>query len=167
MRSTSIWQKFAPVHRSHDVIGTVTQAAAEQTGLRPGTPVVAGGGDFPVSMLGFGIVGAGITADVYRHQYAAGHAYFPPADRSHHPEPASCRRRLDPVHDPGLRRIEHEMVPRPGQRHGRSRGGLRRTDCDWPSTAPPGSDGLLFYPYMSGERRRENTHVAAATSASR
>ena len=33
-----------------------------ETGLPSGVPVVAGGGDFPVSMLGFGIVGEGVTA---------------------------------------------------------------------------------------------------------
>ena len=56
--------RFAPASASHEVIGTVTEAAARQTGLPAGTPVVAGGGDFPVSMLGFGIVGEGIASDV-------------------------------------------------------------------------------------------------------
>jgi len=55
---------FAPARASHEVIGTVTEAASKPTGIPAGTPVVAGGGDFPVSMLGFGIVGEGIASDV-------------------------------------------------------------------------------------------------------
>src|ERR1700722_7987822 len=34
------------VMRAHDVVGHVTREAAASTGLREGTPVVAGGGDF-------------------------------------------------------------------------------------------------------------------------
>ncbi|GAG51505.1 unnamed protein product, partial [marine sediment metagenome] len=55
---------FAPVRASHEVIGEVNEAASKPTGVPAGTPVVAGGGDFPVSMLGFGIVGEGIASDV-------------------------------------------------------------------------------------------------------
>jgi xylulokinase len=45
--------------RAHDVVGTVTRAAAAATGLREGTPVVAGGGDFAASALGTGVVEEG------------------------------------------------------------------------------------------------------------
>lgn len=44
---------------AHEVIGAVTRAAAEATGLREGTPVVAGGGDFAASALGAGVVEEG------------------------------------------------------------------------------------------------------------
>jgi xylulokinase len=47
------------VVRSHDVVGGVTRAAAAATGLREGTPVVAGGGDFAASALGAGVVDEG------------------------------------------------------------------------------------------------------------
>ena len=43
-----------PVRDSGTVIGTVTRAAAEQTGLRAGTPVVAGGADTQLGLLGVG-----------------------------------------------------------------------------------------------------------------
>lgn len=55
---------FAPVSKSSQVIGQVTEEASRATGIPVGTPVVAGGGDFPVSMLGFGVVGQGIAVDV-------------------------------------------------------------------------------------------------------
>jgi xylulokinase len=45
--------------RAHDVLGRVTPEAAAATGLREGTPVVAGGGDFAASALGAGVVEEG------------------------------------------------------------------------------------------------------------
>ena len=47
------------VARAHDVIGAITREAAAATGLREGTPVVAGGGDFAASALGVGVVDEG------------------------------------------------------------------------------------------------------------
>jgi xylulokinase len=47
------------IARSHDVVGRVTREAAAATGLREGTPVVAGGGDFAASALGAGVIDEG------------------------------------------------------------------------------------------------------------
>lgn len=44
------------------VIGSVTAAAADQTGLVAGTPVVAGGGDVQFGAIGLGVVRAGDAA---------------------------------------------------------------------------------------------------------
>ncbi len=44
-----------PVADPGTVVGTVTAQAAEQTGLRPGTPVVAGGADTQLGLLGAGV----------------------------------------------------------------------------------------------------------------
>lgn len=46
---------FPPVVDPGTVIGGVTPAAAEQTGLRAGTPVVVGGADTQLSLLGIGV----------------------------------------------------------------------------------------------------------------
>lgn len=46
---------FPEIVASTTVIGTVTAAAARETGLRAGTPVVIGGGDGPMAALGAGI----------------------------------------------------------------------------------------------------------------
>jgi xylulokinase len=45
--------------QAHDVLGAVTREASAATGLREGTPVVAGGGDFAASALGAGVVDEG------------------------------------------------------------------------------------------------------------
>jgi len=148
--------KFAPVHASHEVIGSVTRAASKLTGLREGTPVIAGGGDFPVSMLGFGIVGHGVTADVTgTSMLLAAHSE-------------------KPLVDPAIQNLRHVVdgwIPFTII----DCGGLSMKWCkdlvssiigrevsydeliDMASQAAPGSDGLLFFPYMLGERRRENT----------
>lgn len=47
--------KVAPIYDCHEVIGKVTNEAAEQTGLMPGTPVVAGGLDAACGTLGAGV----------------------------------------------------------------------------------------------------------------
>ncbi len=149
-------ERFAPIHASHEVIGQVTAAAAALTGLREGTPVVAGGGDFPVSMLGFGIVGEGVLADVTgTSTLVASHS-------------------ATPLIHPGVQNLRHVVdgwIPFTIL----SCGGLSMKWCkdtvsslagrevsydeliETAREAPPGSDGLLFYPYMLGERRRENT----------
>jgi xylulokinase len=48
-----------PIRPAHTVAGTVTQAAAEVTGLCTGTPVAVGGGDFACSTLGAGVLEEG------------------------------------------------------------------------------------------------------------
>ena len=56
---------FPEVVPSTTVVGTVTPAAAEATGLTSGTPVVLGGGDGPMAALGVGVVDAASGAYTY------------------------------------------------------------------------------------------------------
>jgi len=48
-----------PVYESPEVLGTVTEASAELTGLTSGIPVVAGAGDNAAAAVGMGVVKAG------------------------------------------------------------------------------------------------------------
>ena len=48
-----------PLHRAGDVIGRVTERAAEQIGLKAGTPVVVGGADTSCGLLGMGVTHPG------------------------------------------------------------------------------------------------------------
>ena len=52
-----------PLKLPAEFMGTVTREAAAQTGLREGTPVVTGAGDFPCSLLGSGVVQPGTGSD--------------------------------------------------------------------------------------------------------
>jgi autoinducer 2 (AI-2) kinase len=50
---------FPPVQVSGAIVGEVTATAAAQTGLRPGTPVVMGGADTQMGLLGMGMTALG------------------------------------------------------------------------------------------------------------
>ncbi|GAB5471114.1 MAG: xylulokinase [Rhodospirillales bacterium] len=52
-------EKFPKLYRSHEVVGEVTRQAAEETGLRAGTTVAAGGTDISSAALGVGVTAAG------------------------------------------------------------------------------------------------------------
>lgn len=52
-------KKFPPLVRSIDTVGNLTAEAARQIGLLEGTPVVAGAGDAPCALVGSGAVGEG------------------------------------------------------------------------------------------------------------
>ena len=56
--------KLPEVHRSAEVIGHVTPAAATLTGLASGTPVVAGGGDMLCMLLAAGLREPGAASDI-------------------------------------------------------------------------------------------------------
>lgn len=149
--------KFAPIRPSHAVIGHVTEEASRLTGIPEGTPVAAGGGDFPVSMLGFGIVGHGVLADVTgTSSLLASHS----AEALIDPAIQNCRHAVDGW-------IPFTIL---------DCGGVSMKWCkdlmssiaddvsydrliELARTVPAGSDGLVFYSYMLGERRRENVYA--------
>ena len=54
-------EKFPPVYECSDIVGRLTEKAAEETGLVPGIPVVAGSMDNPAAVLGLGVIGVGET----------------------------------------------------------------------------------------------------------
>jgi xylulokinase len=56
--------KLPSIAPATDVLGVVTKAAAESTGLKAGTPVVVGAGDFPVALLGAGVTAPGTGCDI-------------------------------------------------------------------------------------------------------
>ncbi len=132
----------------HQVIGRLTKEAAEQTGLKEGTPVVAGGLDAACGTLGAGVVSPGQTQEqggqaggmsICIDQYAA---------------------------DPRLI-LSFHVVPGQWLLQGGTTGGggalkwLRETMCpelsfaemsELAEQAPAGSGGVTFLPYMAGER---------------
>jgi L-xylulokinase len=54
-----VYEALPPLNESFDVIGQVTQAASQETGLTAGTPVVGGVFDVDASAVGCGAVNAG------------------------------------------------------------------------------------------------------------
>ena len=148
------------VLESPEVSGAVTAAAAKELGLAAGTPVVGGAGDQAAGAVGNGIVMAGIVSATLG---TSGVVF------AHSEEPA-----LDPlgrVHTmchavPGKWCVFGCMLSAGGsfQWFRNTLGGAevqaaRRTRRDpyellveEAAGAPPGSEGLFFLPYLTGER---------------
>jgi len=135
---------------SHEPCGTITRHAARDTGIPAGTPVVAGGGDQPVSALGNGLVAPGALLVTI----GTGGQLFSVLD--------------EPAYDPQLRTHTFcHVVPRRWFAMGAM---LCAGLClrwlrdkvfdglDYQALASaaadvePGAEGLLFLPYLLGER---------------
>lgn len=55
---------MAPIRLPSEILGRVTAEAATATGLLEGTPVLVGGGDYPVALLGSGVCRPGLASEV-------------------------------------------------------------------------------------------------------
>lgn len=132
------------------VTGTITEAAASSTGLRPGTPVVAGGGDQAAAAVGVGSVVPGVSSlslgtSGVMFTTTEG-ATIEPDGRLH----AFCHAVPDRWHLMGV------MLSAAGSlrwfRDALAPGVAFEELVEEAAQAPPGSDGLLFLPYLTGER---------------
>ena len=148
---------------ANDVIGMISADTARRTGLAAGTPVVAGAGDVMQSNLSTGLVAPGMATDV------AGTASILTVGVTA-PVPAITRvpgmlYSLGTL--PGqalywgyvkagglsLRWLRDEVLRRPGDDD------LYREMDVLASAVAPGSDGVLFTPYLSGGNP-DNPHAA-------
>ena len=134
-----------------EVIGTVTQAAAAETGLRPGTPVVCGCGDVPASVLG---AGAGEPGTVV---YVAGSTdcvavptRAPTADRRWVNAAFIPRGMWMPIGTTTSSGVSIEWFLREFLGQDGSDGLKAMTDMA--AEAPLGAGRLLYLPYLQGER---------------
>ncbi|MDO9416748.1 xylulokinase [Pararhizobium sp.] len=57
-------RKLPPIRKPLDILGWITAQAAKETGLLEGTPVLVGGADYPVALLGSGACRPGLVSDV-------------------------------------------------------------------------------------------------------
>lgn len=140
------------------VVGGVTADAARATGLPTGTPVVAGGLDAACGTLGAGVFRPGQTQE--QGGQAGGMSIAmdaPVADErlilSRHVVPGSWLLQGGTVAGSAslawLARIVGEAERAAAESSGR---GLYEEVSALAATAPPGCDGLVFLPYLSGER---------------
>ncbi len=139
-----------PTFEGPEVTGAVTAAAAAATGLRPGTPVVAGGGDQAANAVGVGAVVPGrvaMSVGTSGVTFATTDApLYEPAGRVHafcHAVPGRWHLMSVMLSAAGsLRWFRDTLAP------GAAFGDLAAAAGE----VAPGSDGLLFLPYLSGER---------------
>jgi len=150
--------QFPEVMEAHRVQGEVTVEAAEATGLRAGTPVMAGTVDSAAAALEAGVVEPGIAAEMT----GTSTVVIIPNDRGL-TEPALIAM---PHALPGIHLLLGAMVSSGGcLRWFRDQLGQpevqaaieERTDAfdlltQQAAQVGPGSEGVIFLPYMMGER---------------
>jgi xylulokinase len=133
-----------------EIVGVVSDEAAAATGLRAGTPVVGGGGDQAANAVGVGAVVPGIGA---MSVGTSGVVFVPTAGPAIEPDGrlhAFCHAVPGTWHLMGvtlsaagsLKWLRDELAP-------------EKTWDELTALAapvPPGSEGLIFLPYLSGER---------------
>ena len=149
---------LSDIYECSEIVGGVSEKAAKETGLLEGTPVVAGALDAACGTLGSGVIHPGETQEqggqaggmsICLDEYAAD----PRLILSYHAVPNQWILQGGTVGGGGVMRwIEKEL------------GDYERSiakECGKSSlvqfnelaeTVPAASDGLIFLPYMSGER---------------
>lgn len=151
-----------PVLRSTDLAGHLKPSAAAATGLKAGIPVVAGAGDAESAAIGLGVVKPGsvsITVGTGGQVFAPLNAALTdPRGRVHtlcHAVPGTWHL-MGAMLAAGLsvRWLENLFPSWPDQEHAEgdaadgSLGQLLREAAE----VPAGSDGVVFLPYLVGER---------------
>jgi len=137
-------------HEGPEITGHISAEVAQATGLKAGTPVVGGGGDQAAQAVGVGAVRPGIVALTLGTSgvvfASTGQPFIEPEGRLH----AFCHA------VPGRWHLMGVMLSAAG-----SLRWYRDTlapDVDYDALleptveVPPGSEGLLFLPYLTGER---------------
>ena len=150
-------EKLPDIVACTDLVGGVTEEAARETGLLPGTPVAAGGADMMATLLAAGLTEVGRAVDITGTSAIM------------------CIISEQPVMDPRLQNLHHGM---PGwipfgivDTGGGALKWFRDAFCheevgqaeksgDSPyrlldqkaAQVQPGAEGLIFYPYLLGER---------------
>jgi xylulokinase len=146
------------LYESPDVVGYVTQTAARSTGLRPGTPVVAGAGDQAAGATGMGIVHPGdvsATIGTSGVVFAASDAPFTdPKGRLHtfcHAIPGRWHV-MGVTQAAGLSLRWFRDVFGVQDRPADSQRDPYELLTEEATGVPAGSEGVLWAPYLMGER---------------
>ena len=138
------------VFESPEITGTVTKRGGELTGLAPGTPVVAGGGDQAAGGVGNGIVRPGVVSCtlgtsgvIFAHMEQLA---YDPLGRLHtfcHAVPGKWHV-MSVTQGAGLslQWLRNQLFS----------GADYDTLMSEAATAPAGSQGLFWLPYLMGER---------------
>ena len=160
--------KLPPVYPSTDVIGSITEQAAQKTGLLPGTPVVICAGDVAVAQAG-----AGANREDKVHLCIGTASWIGASTSNFRNDPVKPLWGLCHI-DPKKFIIAGEMETGGGalmwfrdvlcnEKKVRSKNIDRSTyDLinDMAESIPPGSEKLIFLPWLSGERAPVLDHYA-------
>jgi len=139
-----------PCHEGTQLTGTISEAAAAATGLETGIPVVGGGGDQAAQAVGVGAVSPGIVALTLGTSGVifapTGEPFIEAEGRLHsfcHAVPGRWHLMGVMLSAAGALRWYHDALsPESSYEE------LLAPAAD----TPPGAEGLLFLPYLTGER---------------
>lgn len=161
LSKTGIEEKLLPaLYESPQVCGTVSAAGAEATGLRVGTPVVAGAGDQAAGAVGMGIARAGaVSATIGTSGVvfaATDRPALDPQGRLH----TFCHAIQGRWHVMGVTQAAGLSLRWFRDRFGAAAPGSQTKDGRDPydvlaeeaAAAPAGSEGAFWAPYLMGER---------------
>lgn len=148
------------VYESEDVTGVLSAAIAKEMGLKPGTPVVGGGGDQAASAIGNGIVTRGVVSAtmgtsgvVFAH---SDEVQVDPAGRLH----TFCHAVRGKWHVMGcvlsaggsLQWFRNQLCQEEIAAARKKKIDPYELITEQAAGAPAGSEGLFFLPYLTGER---------------
>ncbi|HEX9108703.1 MAG TPA: FGGY-family carbohydrate kinase, partial [Longimicrobiales bacterium] len=141
-------RKLPPIHRPTEILGEVTAAAARETSLLRGTPVLVSSSDFPVALLGSGACRPGRGSDVTGTSSLVTVIGERPVE---HPE-------ITNTATPNGLWGAFVIVDAGGDAMRWARRAFHENALDYDAIvakaaeAPAGSEGLFFLPFLSGER---------------
>ncbi len=150
-------EKMPRLCPSTEIVGTVTEKAAEQLGIKPGVPVIAGCLDAIAGALGSGVVKAGQTNEQGGQAGGVGisldHVVVEPRlIFSHHVIPGQYLLQAGTVGGGSLGWFSNQF----GQPETSAAELLGQNPFELFSSqvekSKPGANGLIFLPYMAGER---------------
>jgi xylulokinase len=151
-------EQLPPLVEASNVAGLLRPGAAAELGLRPGIPVVVGGADTPIGMLGAGLT----SRETFMLSLSTGGQLAVPSDDPD-TDPTGITLTYCSVLPPGpaaagwyrmaailsaglaLRWLRDEVFELTGP-------DAYARMLDSAATVPPGSRGLVFLPYLAGER---------------
>ncbi len=161
LEASSINESLLPaLHESPEISGTISKEGAAATGLLAGTPVVAGAGDQAAGAVGMGIVRPGaVSATIGTSGVvfaATSRPVLDPRGRIH----TFCHATPGQWHVMGvtqaaglsLRWFRDEFGTRNDSKSARPHEDPYERLTAEAAKAPPGADGLLWGPYLMGER---------------
>ncbi len=156
LEAAEIDERLLPsLHESSDVCGQISTKGAAETGLRVGTPVVAGAGDQAAGATGMGIVAAGtVSATIGTSGVvfaATDRPALDPRGRMH----TFCHAIPGRWHVMGVTQAAGLSLRWFRDNFAVDSSGVRESYDRLTAEAakiPAGSDGLLWTPYLMGER---------------
>jgi xylulokinase len=149
--------KLPEVRASSDVVGRVTAEAGRLTGLAQGTPVVAGAGDMLCTLIASGLTEPGWASDItgtssIMSVYVEEPVLDPRLMNLHHAIPGWIPFGITDSGGGALKWFKDALCEPDEAEAARCGQGVYDILNRRAAAVEPGGEGLLFFPYLMGER---------------